>query len=210
MDLKKAIEEAKKSKKRGFTQTVEMKINLTGIDPKSFSINEIYELPKGINKKRTVCAVGSGDFLLNAKKCADLTLDIKKDMDRFKSKKDRKKWAEGIDFFVVEAPAMAEFAKNFGPILAPRGKMPAPQHILPPGSNPCPRIEKVRRSVRVVGKKSPVVHCVIGTEDMSTDDLESNAQHILEHVMNKLPKGKHNIKGVYIKLTMGKAVRASG
>jgi len=209
MDLRKAIEEIKKEAgKRKFKQTVEMKINLSGIDPKGFSINDVIELPKGIKKERKICAVGTGDFILKAKKCADKVIDSKT-FGKF-DKKEKKKIAREFDFFIVEAPAMAEFAKNFGPILAPRGKMPNPQHIVPPGGNPCPIIEKARRSVRVVAKKSPVVHAVIGTEDMGVEELEENAKAVLEHVISKLPRGKQNIKSIYIKLTMSRAVKVSG
>jgi len=210
MNLRKAIEEVKKEAgKRKFKQTVEMKINLTGIDPKNFTINDVIELPRGINKEKKICAVGTGDFLLKAKKCADVVIDAKK-LEKFKDKKEKKKLADEVDFFVVEAPVMAEFAKSFGPVLAPRGKMPLPQHIIPPGGDPCPVVERLRKSVRIVGKKSPVVHTVIGTEDMSIEDLETNAKAVLEYVVGKLPRGKHNLRNIYIKLTMSRPVRVSG
>lgn len=210
MDLRKAIEEVKREAgKRNFKQVVEMKINLVGINPKNFSINDAIVLPKGINKERKICAVGGGDFVLKAKKCADKVIDAK-EFGKIKDKKEKKRIANEFDFFVVEAPVMAEFARNFGPILAPRGKMPLPQHIIPPGKDPCDLIEKVRKSTRIVCKKSPVVHTVIGSEDMSVEDLETNAKAVLDYVVSKLPRGKQNIKSIYLKLTMGKAVRVSG
>ena len=67
-----------------------------------------------------------------------------------------KRIAKEIDFFVVEAPVMASFAKVFGPALGRLGKMPLPQHILPPGADPCALVEKLRRTVRIRARKSPV------------------------------------------------------
>ncbi len=206
-----AIKKARElSKKRNFVQSFEMAINLQGINPKTFMLNDVFELPHGRGKEVKVCAVGTGDFILKAKGVADFVIDAKKDFEKFKTKKDIKKFVKDIDFFVVEAPVMAEFAKVFGKVLGPLCKMPLPQHILPPGRDPTEVIKRLKRSVRIRGKKSPVIHTVFGTETQKDEELAENAAAIYEYILSKLERGRHNVKNIFIKLTMGPAVMVNG
>ena len=210
MKLKKAFEEAKKAAKpRKFNQTVELIINLTGINTKVFTLNDAVKLPAGRGKEQNVCIVGTGDFVVAGKKCAEKTLD-KNQFDDFKNKKEVRKFIKDVDYFVVEAPVMADFAKAFGQILGPKGKMPLPHHIVPPGGNPCPKAKNLKQTVRVRAKKSAVVQVPIGTEKMGIADLEKNAGAVVDFLVHKLDQGKNNIKDMRVKLTMGPAVIING
>ncbi len=207
MDFKKAIEKAKaEENKRNFKQTVELIVNLKGVDPKKFSINDAYKLPAGLNKKRFVCVVGSGDVALKAKKSADLVID-KKNLAGYADKKKGKELANKVDFFVVEMPLMAEFAKTMGTILGPRGKMPLPKHIISFDTDPGKLIDELKNTVRMVVKKSAVAQLVIGDEDMSNEELAKNADFLYDILIHKLERGDQNIKNMYVKLTMGKPVK---
>ncbi|MBR9681940.1 MAG: 50S ribosomal protein L1 [Candidatus Altiarchaeota archaeon] len=207
MDFKKTIKEAKaEDNKRNFKQTVELIVNLKGIDPKKFSINDAYKLPAGMDKKRFVCVVGSGEVALKAKKSADLVID-KKDIGSYADKKKGKELASKVDFFVVEMPLMAEFAKAMGTILGPRGKMPLPKHIVSFDTDPTKLIGELKNTARVVVKKSAIAHLVIGTEDMSDEELTKNAEFLYDILLHKLERGDQNINNMYIKLTMGKPVK---
>lgn len=210
MKWKKAFDEAKKAAKpRKFTQTVELIINLKSINVKVFSLNDAIKLPAGRGKELRVCVVGTGDFVLAGKKCADKTLN-KHQFEDFKNKQDVRKFISDIDYFVVEAPVMADFAKVFGQILGPKGKMPLPHHIVPPGGDPCPKAKDMKRTVRVRTRKSAVVQVPIGTEAMSIEDLEKNIKAVMDFLIHKLEQGKENIKDVRLKLTMGPAVIVDG
>ena len=52
-----------------------------------------------------------------------------------------------------------------------------------------------------------MVQCPIGTEDMNDNDVAENALIVYNSLLQLLPNEKHNIKDVYVKLTMGKPVR---
>ena len=206
MDFKPALKKALESKKRNFEQTVELIINLKGIDTKVFSLNDAIKLPAGRGKGVKICAVGSGDFVVKAKKCADRTFDVKELLE-VKEKKEKRKLANEYEHFVVEANVMTDFAKALGQFLGPRGKMPLPHHIVPPGGDPCPKVALLRDTVRIKAKKSPVVQVPIGTEKMSVEELEKNAHAVMEFLIHKLERGNENVKEVLVKLTMGPAVK---
>ena len=207
MKFKEAITKAKEaSKDRKFKQTVEMIVNLKGVDPKNLSINDAYKLPAGIGKKRIICAVGSGDFIIKAKKAADIAID-KKEIGKYSNKKKAKELAKQVDFFVVEMSMMGEFAKALGTVLGPRGKMPLPKHILSFDTDPTNLIKELKDTARIVAKKSAVVQLVLGSEEMADEGLAENAEHLYEILAGKLERHAENIKNIHIKLTMGKPVK---
>lgn len=210
MDFKKAIGEARKnSKERKFAQTLELIVNLKHVDMKSFSINDAVALPAGRGKKFAICVAGTGDFVVKGKKCADKTVD-KNEFGEFKDKKRVSDFTKDVDYFVVEATVMADFAKVFGQVLGPQGKMPLPHHIVPPGGDPCPMAAKLRKMVRVRNKKSAVIQVPLGTEKMSDEDLEKNARAIFDFIMGKLERGHENLREVLVKFTMGPVVKVNG
>ena len=210
MQFKKAIAEARKgSKERKFSQTLELIVNLKDIDAKNFSLNDTVLLPSGRGKKQRICVVGTGDFVVKGKKCAEKTVDVK-EFDEFKNRKKVKSFVKDVDYFVVEATVMAEFAKVFGQVLGPKGKMPLPHHIVPPGGDPCTMAGKLRKMVRVRTKKSPVIQVPVGTEKMNDEELEKNAKAVLDFLVGKLERGKENIREVLVKFSMGPVVKVNG
>lgn len=210
MNFKDALKEAKdKCPERKFKQTVEVIFNLTGLDTKNFSLNDAITLPAGRGKPLAVCAVGNSDFVMLGKKTADKTID-KNEFEKYKTKKDVRKLSDEIDYFVVEAPVMAEFAKVFGQILGPKGKMPLPHHIIPPAGDPTGLISVLKKTVRIKAKKTAVVQIPIGTEEMSFEDLDKNYKAVYDYISHKLEQGKDNIKNIIVKLSMGPVVKIDG
>ncbi|HDR53257.1 MAG TPA: 50S ribosomal protein L1 [archaeon] len=207
MKFKEAIAKAKAAEnKRNFRQTVEMVVNLKEVDAGKLTFNDAFRLPKGPGKPRFITVVAGGEVGLKAKPVASLLIE-KKDLGQYTDKKKAKQLANQTDFFVVELPLMGEFAKVMGTVLGPRGKMPLPKHIVPFNADPVPLIETLKQTVRMVVKKAPVVHLMIGTEEMSDEDLTENADFLYENLIHKLEKEAQNVKNVYIKLTMGKPVK---
>ena len=209
MDFKKAIGEVRKSKERKFPQTLELIVNLTQIDAKTFSINDTVTLPAGRGKKFSICVVGTGDFVVKGKKCAEKIV-TKNEFGEFKDKKKVSNFTKDVDYFVVEATVMADFAKAFGQVLGPQGKMPLPHHIVPPSGEPCPMADRLRKMVRVRNKKSAVIQVPVGTEKMNDEDLERNIRAVFEFIVGKLERGKENVKSVLLKFTMGPVVKVNG
>jgi large subunit ribosomal protein L1 len=51
------------------------------------------------------------------------------------------------------------------------------------------------------------VKCKVGKESMSDEEIASNVETILSDLMGTLKRGKNNVASIYLKLTMGPAVR---
>lgn len=199
--VQKALEGAKK---RNFVETVELAINLKDIDlsiPKN-RIQEDIVLPTGRGKDVRVCVIGGGELALKAKDVADLVIASEEIGTIADDKKQAKKIVNDIDYFIAEAPLMAEIGKSLGTILGPRGKMPKP---IAPGADPEPMIEQLRKSVTVRTRDKKTFHAPVGTVEMSAEDIAENIDVILGRVESHLEKGKHNIASAYVKTSMGPA-----
>lgn len=200
------IKEAReKSKKRKFLQTWDLIINLKNIDLKKpeNKLNLEFPLPEGRGKvSRLIFIVDT--LLSEAKKTEGLVI-TKGDIERLsKDKKKVKRYADEYEWWFCEAPLMPIVGKTLGVVLGPRGRMPKP---IPPKGSLQPFVEMSKRIVRVKIKDSPVIHVPVGTEDMKDEQIMKNLIAIMNFVKERLPKGNSNVKGAFIKLTMGRPVR---
>ncbi|MCW3993858.1 MAG: 50S ribosomal protein L1 [Candidatus Bathyarchaeota archaeon] len=204
-----AIKEVKeKSKKRKFTQSVELILNLKDIDMKSpeGKIQERIELPHpSPEKPNKICVIATGELALKAKR-AKANLVIGKDelAGLAGRKKDLRKIANEYNFFLAEAPLMPRVGKILGPALGPRGKMPVP---VPPAADISGLIKRYRKMVFVRMRNQPVIRCRVGTESMKEEEIAENVQTVLKTIEGKLKRGMKNIKTVYLKTSMGKPVK---
>ncbi len=202
-----AIKEAKKaSKDRKFKESLELAVNLKDLDltdPKN-RLNEEIMLPKGRGRQHRVAVFGTEEMKVKAKDSADLIYGPE-DLTKFADdKKEFKKVAEDIDFFISEATLMANIGKSLGQVLGPRAKMPKP---LPPGQDPSPLITNLRQTVKARTRDKKTFHVPIGTKDMSDEDLADNADAVISRLVGRLEKGYNNIDSIFVKTTMGKAIR---
>ena len=203
MAVQKALESAKK---RNFTETVELAINLKDVDlslPKNRIADDIV-LPNGRGRKVRVCVIGGGELVQKAKDVADVTVTADELQTIADDKKQAKKLANSIDYFIAEAPMMALVGKRLGIVLGPRGKMPKP---IAPGLDPTAMINGLRNSVSVRTKDRMTFHAPVGTVDMTPEQIADNIEAILKRVEMKLEKGRMNIASSYIKTTMGPSER---
>ncbi len=201
------IEEVKKtSPERKFLESIEIAINIKEVDltnPKS-RINEEISLPKGRGKDLKVAVIGTEEMKSKAKNSADFVYGPE-DLSKFaEDKKGFKKLANKIDFFIAESTLMANIGKTLGQVLGPRGKIPRP---LPPGQDPAPLIANLKRTVRARSRDRRTFHVPIGTRQMSSEDLAENLTTVIKRIVGKLEKGYGNIDSVYMKTTMGQAVK---
>jgi large subunit ribosomal protein L1 len=206
--VKKAVEEAiENSKKRNFRETVEIAVNLKNLDMKKPEnrIDALITLPHGLGKERKVAVFAKGDTALKAKEAGADAVFSPDDIDELaKDKRKLRKIANEMDFFVAEAPLMPEIGKKLGPILGPRGKIPQP---IPPLSDPTPIIKRLKKSVKVRTRDKMTFHAPVGTKDLDSDMISDNILEILKFVENKYENAVNNLKSVYVKTTMGPAVR---
>ena len=202
--IEKAIQSAPK---RNFVESVDLVINLKNVDltqPKN-RINESVVLPNGRGKATRIGVFARGDLAIKAKEAgADLLLSPDEISKMSGDKKQIRTITRGIDFFIAEAPMMPSIGKSFGPILGPKGKMPDP---VPSNADPTPLINRLRRTVKIRSKDRPTFHALVGSVDQDSDAIAANVEAILNTVQSKLENGVQNIGSVYVKTTMGPAVR---
>ena len=158
------------------------------------------------------CGIAEGDLALRGKNAGVTRVIEKEELQKFgKDKKIAKKLAKSHDFFIVARQLMGLVAKNLGPALGPAGKMPlAPpkgEGIIEVKDNIEEIIKSYDKTVRIRVKKNPIIQCIIGTENMSDEQLIENIQALDTTIIEKLEKGANYIKNVYIKATMSPAIK---
>ncbi|MDY6777340.1 MAG: 50S ribosomal protein L1 [Candidatus Nanohaloarchaea archaeon] len=204
MEMEDAIKKAKEvADERNFTQSVDLVINLKNVDlndPEN-RFSEDLTLPYRASEDTTIAVIG--DTLIEEADNADMEISQDELEELYEDQDRAKDLAEQVDFFIAEAPLMPDIGQHLGPILGPRDKMPDP---MPPGSDPTDDIEDLRKTVSVRVRDQPSVKSKIGNETMSDSELASNAEAVVNLVQNNMPRGQHNLKDVYVKLTMGPVV----
>jgi large subunit ribosomal protein L1 len=201
--VKKALEG---SKERKFKESVDLAINLKGVDlsqPKN-RIEEEILLPKGRGRNVKVGVFGSGELAEKSKGVADIVIGPEQLEEFADNKREARKLVGAHNFFIAEAPLMPVIGKRLGAVMGPRGKMPKP---IPPGADPSGMINSLKRTIRVRSKDKKTFHTMVGTKDMSPEDLSANIRAVVSRVTTRLEQGENNIASVYVKTTMGPAVK---
>jgi large subunit ribosomal protein L1 len=198
MKLQEAIEYLRTSgRKTNFSQSFDLVINLKNIDlkkPENKFSKEV-QLPHGRGKGIAVGIIS--DRVPEAISKSEL-----ESMDKRKIRELSKKY----EFLVAEAPLMPLVGRVLGKYLAPKGKMPK---LLPPGRDVNSVVGELKDSVRIRVRDSPVIQVYVGNEKMEGQKIKENAEKVLEDVVKTLPKGRDQIKSVYIKTTMSSPVKVS-
>ena len=202
----KEVKEA--SAQRKFKQSVDLIINLKGLDLKKTDnhIDFYVTLHHRYGRKVKVCALVGAELMEEAKRVCDKALLA----DDFKklSPKDIKKLAREYDYFVAQANIMPQVATTFGRVLGPRGKMPNPKAgcVVPPKAQLKPLYDRLQKTLRVSAKKDPVIHLIVGREDQGEDEVADNISFVYNQIVHHLPQEENNIKNGLVKLTMSKPV----
>jgi large subunit ribosomal protein L1 len=209
--FKEIIVKLKDSKKRNFKQSVDLIINLRNLDLKKpeHQVEFYLRLPKNKGKKSKICAFVGPELGDQAKKTMDFVV-LANEFDKYtKDKKLVKKLAEDYDFFVAQANIMPKVATSFGRILGPKGKMPNPKAgcIVPPNANLKQLQEKLQNTIKVSGKKAPLVQLIIGNEDSAPEELIENFKQVYSTLLHNLPQGENNVKSIYLKYSMGSPIK---
>ncbi len=203
--LVEVIKEAKTSKKKKFTQAVELIINFKDIDvKKGFALNEVVQLPK-TSSPATVCVIATGDMSLKAKDAKADSVIGENELQKFATnKRESRKFINKYDFFLADTKVMPLVGKTLGQLLGPRGKMPTPLPFDAPIES---FLQRFRSSIKVRTRASLSIACKIGDQSMDDADLATNAHAVISAIEKKLPNGEKNIKKIMIKTTMGKPVK---
>lgn len=191
---------------RSFEQSVDLTVNFRDLDMRQPDnrINLRLSLPNGIGNQK-VLVFAQGDLALRSRRAgADSVVEPRELDDLSKDKKAAKNRLKDYDIFVAEAPLMPVVGRVAGPILGPRGKMPTP---VPPQAPIDAILERERRTIVLRSRDKPFVKCKVGRETMDDDEIVTNIESVLNNIMSSVKRGRNNIRSIYIKLTMGPAIK---
>jgi large subunit ribosomal protein L1 len=212
MDLNKivnAVNEAQtKAPKRKFEESMELIVNLKGIDLKKGAkqINVDITLPHPVGGGAVqVCVIGSESFTFQAKKAGATRVIGPDELSRLETDKEAAKTlAEQMSFFIAQSDMMPLIGRVLGPVLGPRGKMPRP---VPASADITKLLSEFSSSVKLRMRKNLVIQNKVGQRKMEAKRLAENIQAILTALERNLDKGAANIGEVLVKTTMGPTVR---
>lgn len=207
-DVIEAVKKAKEeSKPRNFTQSMDAIINVRDLDVKKPEnrFNEEVTLPNGRGKEVKIGVIADGELIVQAKNAGvDLVLN-KEDLEALgKDRKAAKRAANSVDFFVAQADMMPLVGRFLGPVLGPRNKMPKP---VPASIKLDPLLERLQNTIKVGIKQQPSIQVIVGSQDMTDEEIAENIETVLTVLDRQLDKGRSQIKSMFIKTTMGPTVR---
>ena len=192
--------------KRKFQESIDITINLKHVDmaqPKN-RIDETILLPQAIGVKK-IAVLGKGDIVSQARNAGVDIIIGPEEIERLGgAPREARKLAGQYDYFLAETAVMPLVGRWLGQRLGPRGKMPQP---IPMGQDITPIVERLRNSVKIRSKDSLNMSVKIGNTAMSAEAVAENVDAVLKRVLGRLENGELNIRSVYVKTTMGPAVK---
>jgi len=205
--LTEAVGKCKKdSKKRKFTESIDLAVNFKDLDLKNPSnrFNFQTTLPHAIRKSPSVAIFASGELAVKATNAGVKTVLGQTELEALgKSPKDIRKLAKEHEYFLAEPSLMPLLGRFLGKYLAPRGKMPQP---IVPNIDIEQLLERLTRTSKLRIKENPVILTKVGTVKMDNKEIAENIEAIIHALESRLEKGIQNIRSAYIKTTMGSSV----
>ena len=209
--------EGKSDKTRKFDETIDLILNVRDVDIKNPNnrIDQELLLPHGIpgnNVSKDVCFIAKDDMEVALKEKGYTVLNPS-DLDDMqkRSKKDKKVVAKKYKYFVARADLMRNLAKVLARFLGQQGKMPKPQPkgfgVIKPNEDIDDYLTKLSRIIKISMKKQLLMQLKVGKKSQSEDEIYENIDSVLNFVETSLPNGFNNVKGIYLKTTMGKPVQ---
>src|SRR3989338_887974 len=198
------------SKQRKFVQSIELMVNLKGLDfkkPESqFDLRVSLPFSAEKAKGKVLVFVRDKAFAAEIKEKVDRVI-MEHDIQGL-NKKDVAEIIETFDVLLAEGPVMIAVGKFLGQQLAPKGKMPKPiQTNVSELESSLGELSSVIRVTNKKGKPMPVFQVVIGKESMPDDQLAQNSLAVFNAIFNAVPGKMQSIKSVILKETMGPAIK---
>ncbi len=205
-EIEAAVQRALKDRPdRNFTESVDIAINLRDLDlnEPSNRIDQSVVLPEGTGQETRIVVFADGETALRAEDVADEVYGPEELADLADDEDEAKDLAEETDFFVAEQEFMQDIGRYLGTILGPRGKMPNP---LAPDDDVVEEITRLRNSIQMRSGDRRTFHALVGSEEMSAEEIADNIDVIVRRLHADLEKGPMNVDAIYVKTTMGPAV----
>ncbi len=199
------------SKKRNFEQKIDAIFILKDLDLKKpdQQVDFFAALHYPTGKKIKVAAFTGLELHPEAEKVCDKAI-TQTDFAKYQAdKKMAKKLAREYDFFIAQANIMTQVAATFGKVLGPKGKMPNPKAgcVVPPKAALKPLYDKLQTMVKMQAKTQLAISTMVGNEKQDEKEVVDNIKTLYSQLIHHLPSEQDNVKGVYLKFTMGKPVK---
>jgi len=204
-DAIKSVLAGAKEKKRKFTESIDVQVNLKNYDvnrDKRFSGS--LRLPNVARPNLKVCIICDLQAEDIAKK-ANLNTANMDDLKKLnKNKKQVKKFCAGFDAFLASDTIIKTIPRVVGPFMNRANKFPA---SISASDNLPDKVLEVQSTVKFQLKKVLCLGCAIGHIKMTEEDIRVNAVTAINFLVSLLKKNYQNVKSVYLKSTMGKSHR---
>ena len=202
-DLNDAIKALKRTSTAGFTESVELHINLN-IDPKyaDQQLRTTITLPNGIGKKLTIAVLTNEENFPEAELAG---ADIIGNDDLIE------KIAQGeikFNLLIVTPNMMTKLAK-LGRILGPKGLMPSPKSGTVTNTLTSTLTEFKKGKFEYKADKTGIVHVNFGKSNFNDIELVENLKALYKSIEQNRPsgvKGKY-FKSLFICTTMGSSIK---
>merc|ERR1711902_165560 len=182
-------------KKRNFKETVELQITLKDYDPqKDKRFSGTVKLPNVPRPNQKICIIGDAahNDEAEAKSIPRMSAD------------DLKKLTKKYDAFLASESLIKQIPRLLGPGLNKAGKFPA---LLTHNDNMEAKVLDLKSTIKFQMKKVLCLSVAIGNVGMSDDELVFNIHLSINFLVSLLKKHWQNVRSLYIKSTMGPAIR---
>ena len=168
-------------------------------------IDETIMLPHGTGEPIGICVIGKGDIVTQAKEAkVDLIIGPEEVERLGGAPREARKVASTYRYFLAETAVMPGVGRYLGPRLGPRGRMPMP---IAGGQDIRPIVERLRNSVKIRTKDKTVFSTKVGSTAMKPEQVAENIETIVKRIESVLEQGPLNVRSVFVKTTMGPAIR---
>ncbi len=201
--IKTALESAPERK---FVESIEMAFTIKDVDLKNPTnrIEENVRLPHGRGKEISIAMFAGGEMASKAREAGLVVIDPTQIEDLGGNRQKARKMARKHDFFLSEVPHMGTIGRYLGIVLGPRGKMPRP---VPPNADPGMIANGLHSTAIVRSRDRVTFHTIVGSRAQSQEEISDNALEMWKRVTSKLERGVGNIRSLYIKTSMGPAIK---
>merc|ERR1711872_979082 len=199
------LKNSHKDKQRKFTETVDLQIGLKNYDPqKDKRFSGTVKLKHVPRPKFTVCILGDQQHCDEAKSkgLPCMSADDLKKLN--KNKKEVKKLAKKYDAFLASESLIKQIPRLLGPGLNKAGKFPA---LLIHNDRMEDKVLDLKSTIKFQMKKVLCLNVAVGNVGMSEDELVFNIHLSINFLVSLLKKHWQNVRSLYIKSTMGPAIR---
>merc|ERR1711910_247633 len=154
--------------------------------------------------KFKVCVLGDQQHCDEAKSkgIACMSADDLKKLN--KNKKEVKKLAKKYDAFLASESLIKQIPRLLGPGLNKAGKFPA---LLTHNDNMEAKVIDLKSTIKFQMKKVLCLNVAVGNVGMTDDELVFNIHLSINFLVSLLKKHWQNVRSLYIKSTMGPAIR---